>query len=203
MPYNISQWRQRMRHRTDMSTYVYHLTRKTDSMSVVDVLLKILKERKLIGSTTSSGFVIGQNPAVCFQDVPLSSLCQNTLYEEMYRKELGGKVRYQPVGLGFTKKNIFHKGGRPVIYEASVIAKRILPEDEWWRIVNFHIGDANNMQDWTHEREWRVKGDMTFQLYEATVLLTKGEQYREFMEKADKEILSSISGVVVLDPVLS
>ncbi|WP_339267710.1 DUF2971 domain-containing protein [Paenibacillus sp. FSL W8-0187] len=192
-----------MRHRSDMSTYVFHLTKKTKTMSASEVLLKILNDKKLIGSTTDSGFIVGDSPAVCFQDVPVHALCQNTLYEQNYREDLGGKIRYQPVGIGFKKKTIFHKGGRPVIYESSIKAKKFLPEEEWWRIVDFHLGNAENITDWTHEREWRVKGDMTFKLSDVVVLLSKGTSYKRFMKNANSQLLEEIDGIVVLDPVLS
>ena len=49
--------------------------------------------------------------------------------------------------------------GRPVIYDKTISAKKYLPENEWWRIVNLDLSDEDRFIDWTHEREWRVPND--------------------------------------------
>ncbi len=64
----------------------------------------------------------------------------------------------------FDKTYIYKKGGRPVIYDKTEEAKKYLTEDKWWRIVNLDLSDSNNIIDWTHEREWRVLNELTFEL---------------------------------------
>lgn len=203
MPYTIDDWKERVRYRSDLSSYLFHLTKENDENSAIDVLIKILSEKKLIGSDVEKGFIVGNNPAVCFQDVPLYSLCQNTFHEKKYREKLGGKIRYRPIGLGFKKNYIFNKGGRPVIYERTIKAKEFLPEDQWWRIVNIDLGNAKSIIDWSHEKEWRVKGDMNFNLSETYVILVNKKAYKKFVNKVEPTIIKEIAGIIVLDPILT
>lgn len=201
--YNKDKWLKRLRQRSDISGYITHFTKEQKSLSVIDVLVKILNERKIIGSTTDSGFIIGSNKAVCFQDAPLYGLSQNLLHEQYNRPELGSKVRYKPCGLAFSKIYAFKKGARPVIYEQKSIAKKVLPESDWWRIVNFDLNDEDNIIDWTHEREWRIKGDFDFEIEETFVYLVNNNMYKLFLKKAGGDLIKQIKGIVVLDPVLS
>ncbi len=61
-----------MSDRQDLSSSLVHLTRGAtvdgNELTPVDVLLKILRERTIVGSTTDSGFIRGSRRAVCFQD---------------------------------------------------------------------------------------------------------------------------------------
>lgn len=203
MPYTSEQWKKRVSSRTDMTSYLTHLTRPNETLSSVEVLLKILKERKIIGSSTDSGFIVGKNRAVCFQDVPFNSLAQNIYLEEKNREQFGGKIRYEAVGLAFRKPYLFRLGARPVIYEQTSVAKTLLSSDEeYWRIVNFDLRDGNNIIDWTHEREWRMKEDLEFELQRATVILPSSKSYKKFIEKSSKELLDQIEGIVYMQPIL-
>jgi hypothetical protein len=115
MGYSVENWRKRLAERSDLSASIVHLTRKSSEKSVIDQLLKILDEKKLIGSTTDSGFIVGSTPAVCFQDAPLHSITQNIWFEQKYRKEnSGSKIRYLGTGLAFNKRYAYQKGARPV-----------------------------------------------------------------------------------------
>lgn len=204
MSYTLDDWIERLRNRSDMSGYLYHLTKSNGDKDAMNILIKILNERKLIGSTTSSGFIVGSDKAVCFQDTTTYGLSQNSFHEQNMRKEnKSSKVRYKPIGLAFNKKYVYDKGGRPVFYEKTDIAKKLLPQDEWWRIVNFDLSDKNNLIDWTHEREWRVKGDFKFDLEHAYVILVSNKSYKNFITTLDDSILKNLGGVVVLDPVLT
>ncbi|MEC0181726.1 DUF2971 domain-containing protein [Paenibacillus peoriae] len=203
MAYTSKEWLNRIRSRTDMSSYLFHLTKSNDFLDGKDVLLKILQEKTLIGSK-NSGYIIGKNKAVCFQDVPPYSLSQNCFHEQQIRKlNSWSKIRYKPIGLAFPKHYVYQKGGRPVIYDESSLAKEYLPEEEWWRIVDFDLTDKSKITDWTHEREWRVKGDFTFDLSKAVILLPTSKNYKEFLDRAPDSLLKGIAGVVLLDPVLS
>lgn len=201
--YNIEKWRKRIKERSDITAHLTHLTKsELPIFDDVDTLIKILRERKITGSTTDKGFIIGDNPAVCFQEAPLYGVCQNVYHEQQNRKELGGKSRYHAVGLSFRKDYVFNHGGRPVLYEKTELAKQMLPRDEWWRIVNFNLENQDKIIDWTHEREWRIKGDFTFDITEAYALLINHHHYRYFIEHAGEEILSSLKGIIVLQSVL-
>ena len=69
MAYNLKKWRARIAQRSDMSTSLVHLTRENENNSVSDVLCKILMDKNIIGSSTSSGFICGNDVAVCFQEM--------------------------------------------------------------------------------------------------------------------------------------
>lgn len=204
MAYTVDEWSRRLQYRSDLSGYLYHLTKPvTDNMgktimSATEVLIKIIKERKLIGSSTEKGFIIGKRKAVCFQDTPIHSLTQNTVHERAFRKELGGKVRYVSVGLAFPKSYIFQQGGRPVLYESTDKAKQILQDTDWWRIVNFNLSDKNNIVDWTHEREWRIPVDesFNFDLTKATIVIPSKVAYVRLLESVPVEDLKSVLGIV-------
>lgn len=203
MAYTYEEWNRRVKSRTDLSGFLYHLTKaeKDESgnttLKAIDRLLKIISERKLIGSSTESGFITGKRRAVCFQDTPINSLMENIVHERDFREKLGGKIRYVSIGLAFPKPYIFQSGGRPVFYESKEIAKRILPEEEWWRIVDYNLMDKNNLVDWTHEREWRLPTDeFIFDLSKATVILPNQEVFSEFMDKISREDLKKIQGIV-------
>lgn len=207
MPYTSKEWTNRMKHRTDLSGYLYHLTKPiTEGDEVhtkaIDVLLKIIKDRKLLGSSTQSGFIIGNQKAICFQDAPIQSIAQNLAHEKEHRETLGGKIRYTDVGLAFSKPHIFKMGGRPVFYEKKAIAKSVLPKSEWWRIVNYDLSDKNCMIDWTHEREWRVPGDtLEFNLSNVIVILQNQAMFKYFIENMEKEDLEQLKGIISLHPV--
>lgn len=192
----------RHRHRSDISLHITHLTKESVDLSVLQVLKKILTEKKITGSN-QNGFVIGNSRAVCFQDIPLYGVCQNSFHEQVNRAELGGVLRYRPIGLTFEKEYIFSKGARPVLYEQKNIAKEILPENEWWRIVNYDLSNQNAIIDWTHEREWRIKNDFEFDINEAIIIMPRGNNYAELKEKFGDEILNQIKGITMLDPILT
>lgn len=82
MGYCIKDWKRRLAERIDMCSFIVHLTHETKESTVEDVLYKILSERIILGSTTTSGFICGNTKAVCFQDTPLTSICRNVFYEQ-------------------------------------------------------------------------------------------------------------------------
>lgn len=153
-------WQERIFHRSDMTIGLVHLTKRTEDKSALEVLVKILKDKKL---KAGKGFVCGKNKVVCFQDVPLHSISENIFYEQQVREEMKCSVRYEPCGLRFSKVKIYKAGGRPVVYELTSMAKKLFVEDEHWRIVCLNLSDLDNIIDWTHEREWRIKGDFSFE----------------------------------------
>lgn len=77
-----------------------------------------------------------------------------------------------------------------------------MPKEEWWRIVSYNLDDKENIVDWTHEREWRVKGDFEFELSWVYILLGTTAAYKEFKEKADGEIMNNIAGITAIAPMV-
>ena len=168
---NFDEWRERYKNRNDISSRLTHLTKGDTLEEAFANLIKILEDKTLIGSTTSSGFIVGNRPAVCLQEAPLEAIAENLKYEMKLRIETKSKIRYLAFGIRFGKGFVFHKGGRPVIYDEKEKLKEILPQNEYWRIVNYDIKNINNMIDWSHEREWRVPGELEFDYKDIEVIV--------------------------------
>lgn len=201
----FNEWRERYKNRNDISSRLTHLTKGSTLEEAFKTLLKILQMKKIIGSTTETGFIIGNRSAVCFQEAPLNAIAENLQYENELRDKTNSKVRYNPFGLRFNKIWIYKKGGRPVIYEEKELMKSLLPEDEHWRIVNYNLKDRQYIIDWTHEREWRVPGDVCFEYKDIEILLPSNKYYKEFIKyciQNDKlDMLQEINGIVVLNTI--
>lgn len=206
---NVKDWGKRISRRSDISMGLVHLTKGNDKLNSFQVLMKILKEQKLIGSTNQTingvprGFICGNEPVVCFQDVPLFSLSENILLEQqMHSDAPTAPIRYTAFGLRFDKRYIFQKGGRPVIYEKTEVAKKFLPNDEYWRIVKLDLDNVDNIIDWTYEREWRIKGDFSFDLNEVEILLSDQDSVNKFYKYCEKEdmlhIFKEIKSIITL-----
>ena len=99
MAYNIDTHYKRVALRPDLTTYVTHLTRarpmrKANRFGIMhpvrgeveatalDVLMEMLESRRINGSGTS-GYVIGNRKAACFQDTPIHSLGQMFWQEKL------------------------------------------------------------------------------------------------------------------------
>ncbi|HCM1502558.1 TPA: hypothetical protein N2941_004407 [Vibrio parahaemolyticus] len=205
MAYTKRDWKRRYSERSDLSTSLVHLTKRTKRLSSVKIMHKILKEKKLVGSTTDSGFIVGSNRAVCFQDAPVHAICQNCWFEQKLRESDDTvKVRYQPSGFLFHKQLVFKSGGRPAIYDRTSDAKQYLPESEWWRIVNLNLNNDSQFVDWTHEREWRVKNEFNFELSDVTLLFATGSTYKSFIKYCDElntPFYKEVAGVIVTEEV--
>lgn len=183
------------------------------NLRAVDTLIKILKDGTINGSTTQSGYIVGDRTAACFQELPLEAIKQNVeIEEEILKHSRIPKVRYCGVGLSFDRFYIYDQGGRPVIYEETEVAKELLNynEEEYWRIVNLklewndpYIEDLfpksgpiktkdleTTIFDWTHEREWRVPDSFYFDLdrdftlnKHIYIILKDRETYEYFLQK--------------------
>lgn len=166
----------------------------------LEKLIQILEDSVLRGSTTNSGFIVGDKSAVCFHSAPLPSIFENLKYEAAYRRANKiKKVRYSPWGLMFMKPTIFKAGGRPVFYEETEVAKKLLPPDEWWRIVKLDLSNKKAVVDWTHEREWRIPGDFEFKFEDCVVVVPDIKWMSRFKERAKKsksDIAARLRGIV-------
>lgn len=142
------------------------------------------------------------NGAVCLQEAPLTAIAENLQYEEKLRKEENHKVRYLGFGIRFQKNFIYKKNGRPVIYDETNRVKEYLPENEWWRIVKLDLSNKEHIIDWTHEREWRVPGELCFEYSQCEIIVPNSKYYKKFVKyclgKNREDILLKIRGVVVM-----
>ena len=197
---NKIEWQKRITRRSDFTCGIVHLTKPADGLNGFNILMKILREKVLIAST--KGYICGYDPVVCFQDVPLQSLSENVYYEQDLAHDNGEDLRYSAFGLRFLKTDIYRDGGRPVIYDNSSDAKSFLPNEQYWRIVCFDLNNDKNMIDWTHEREWRIKGDYHFEWNQVEVLLSNETSFDKFYEYCIQnemtDMLKEIKGVIQL-----
>jgi hypothetical protein len=188
---------------------VTHLTKPSDlsikdedilNIESVKNLIKILEEKEIKGSNTKSGYIIGNRKAVCFQDAPMYGIIQNVEFEkEMRKKGKSKKVRYSGNGLAFSKYYAYDKGSRPVLYEKTSTAKKILHDEEHWRIVNLEISTLTGKNiDWMHEREWRVPENFKIDYKLTHVILYNKESYDYFMENCDPKIIKEVHGITVI-----
>lgn len=206
------EWKQRIARRSDMTCNLVHLTKDgiVDGKEVeaIDILIKILKEKKIVGSTTESGFIVGSKRAVCFQESPLHSLAENVYFEKnLFENGKSSKERYSAIGLLFDKPLVYKAGGRPVIYDKTSEAKEYLPDEQWWRIVNFDLSNDENFIDWTHEREWRVPEEFTFNLEDVTIVVGQlnAKLFSILIKKFEeaKIDINEIRGIIPLSQILA
>ena len=152
-----------MASREDISPDVIHLTRANPELglSAMQVLQKMVREGfitptfapRRYGARAEERHVIkGKHPAVCFTEQPLGTL-PATLRILAWL--------YEPYGLIFDKRYVYHLGGRPVIYgddDAFAALPRSL--EYLWSFFDPNRRDAQGKLspvDWTHEREWRFR----------------------------------------------
>jgi hypothetical protein len=162
--------------RIDLSHYLVHFTKASESGDAYSVLKKILRERRIIGS---SKFRRGGQKCVCFTEAPLGSLEHGLINSRDFS-------RYAPFGIQFSKEQIFALGGRPVIYQPES-EFLLLPETLAWRHVRFELR-ASGIVDFTWEREWRLPcEEMPFRERDVTVVLPDEAYQRRFVEEMERE----------------
>lgn len=147
-----------------------HFTRASSRASAMDNLLAILSARVI---RASSRMVHGKTKVVCLFDAPLAEL--GAVLTPRNRR------RYEPFGIAVDKRYAFAQGARPVIYMPLAEASAILKMEEMWRVVNIDIR-RDPPVDWTHEREWRVRGDLALRPERCVVLV---ESWRDVEEIYD------------------
>lgn len=158
--------------RPDQSFYLAHFTKngkdyepgtitdplENDKMSARDRLISILKDKRIKSSTVSWT----AQKVVCFTECPWGSLLQHARV-------------YSPYGIGFTKKLVYSRGGNPVFY----VNPNLFNIERWNPSVypfitpfvpRYASNKIKNQRpfngkyiDYSHEREWRVAKDFSFQ----------------------------------------
>lgn len=177
--------------RPDQSFFLAHFTKNgkdytgdivenpsISEMSAFQRLVNILTERKIVACNLPwTG-----KKAVCFTECPWSSLIRHA------------KI-YSPYGVGFTKKLVYSRNGNPVIYANP----KMFSEQKWDKDVypfvtpfvpSYASETVKNSKpfcgkpvDYTHEREWRVVKDFTFQYnYISFVILDRYSDLKNIPE---------------------
>ena len=205
MRVNQDIWRGRITYRSDLVARLTHLTGRTaeNDDEAFSLLWKILMEKKLLASN-ANGYIIGNTEAVCFQEVPLSPLAENLLFEDRIKRS---EKSYSWFGIRINKGCFFIKGGMPVIYGDKEELKKALPPTMYWRIVNLNLNDSNSIIDWTQEREWRYPGDFSFEWSDIEVVLKNHDYFNKFINLCfvhkQENMLKQINGIITLDSVIS
>ena len=130
--------------RDDLSDKLVHLTRGDTDQIAADAFQSILQEKRLRGGI---GDIKGQYCCVCFSEAPVSKL------GSILSTPAAHGVRYKSFGIMVSKRWLFEKGGRPVIYQPKNEFD-LLPEVLRYRHVTF---EPDKNIDFTWEREWRIR----------------------------------------------
>lgn len=162
--------------RPDLSPHLIHFTKAAGSLDAFEMLLKIIGEKTLRGS---SGFVKGGATCISFTDAPFEILTEGLANPY-------GETRYSGFGLRFHKARIFQLGGRPVIYQPDH-EYHMLPPALRWRHVRFEPLTEPPI-DWTWEREWRLPLEaLTFTDKEIEVVVPDSESAERFVREIERE----------------
>jgi hypothetical protein len=142
-----------------------------------------MKTGKVLGSTPSTGFIKGLNPAACFMDVPFFAL-KYILNKEDADPQ---RPRYEAFGIVVTKKRAYTKGCRPVLYLSNDELEQLkIPQKEQWRVVRFEVS-GDGWISWLHEREWRCKGDFKLSRKFTAVLVKNQKFAMKLQERLSRE----------------
>jgi len=161
--------------RRDITNSLIHMTGDRESqggLCAEEALCSIIKD-KVIRSSELSGFIRDGHNATCFTEMPLSSL------KVFVDTHFGGK-RFSYYGVVMSRRSGWDGGARPVIYLPKHEAAWI-PREETWRHVTLEHGSI----DWTHEREWRCKGDFMLGRYSVYIIVPDQEAEQRIRKKID------------------
>ena len=189
--------------RRDVGDLLFHFTRSTEPNrgsvptgevqtknkrgSASSVLKKILYEEKLLGS---SRWTYGEN-IVCFTEAPIQEF--NSIFSLVsIASSHEERPRYEPYGVAVSKKWLFEKGGRPVIYDHPNGLSGY-PESLRYRFVPYDPTEGN---DFTWEREWRIKtGELKLDpMHTLVVVPTSDEAFEIVYEYANIEADYDVEG---------
>lgn len=141
---------EKARSRTDLSDYVIHLTKGDESF---EILGKIIKDLEILPSKQLAITVYEPEGAACFYDCPIEIIKDVIQSSPSNRK---------PHGIMVPKTEFWDMGGRPAIYTDLNKAEErtsVWPKSQAFRLINTNLCRTPDPIDWTHEREWRVKGE--------------------------------------------
>lgn len=134
-----------IKQRTDMSEYLFHFTSESRFWSILEA--GYLKATYAPRGGIMRPTIYGPYPAACFSEMPISNFFQS-LIESRYWQSRWFIV--------LPKQVLYKYGGRPVLYGDLSFKDRLQPEDKYL----FSHFNPNELTDWSHEREWRVKPDI-------------------------------------------
>ena len=158
--------------RPDISKSLIHLVRDKNGLSTENIFDKIISEKTIVGSNEN---IRGKFRCICFSETPISAIGQIIAIKDT-------DFHYGSYGFMFSKKYLFDKGARPVIYQPDS-DYHLLPESLQYRHVRFDIDKT----DWTWEREWRLRTDeLNLDPESVTLIIPSRDKIEEYKEKAFK-----------------
>jgi hypothetical protein len=133
-----------------------------------ETMQRILSSSKLLAKSPSQKDQLP--PCVCLSECTLPGLISHC-------------ERYGRFGLVFSKSDVYRAGGRPCLYvaeeEYAAVAaigrgkSPLTPEGRLFALANVYVPPRaqNKVQDFTHEREWRLFCDLDLQSTRIVTLL--------------------------------
>jgi hypothetical protein len=183
-----------MPNRPDISDSVIHFTKAATYEAALEVLLTIIGEGRLAGGT---GMIRGGYRCVCFTEAPLPAVATGLINADAF-------TRYAPFGLMFSKRWLYERGGRPVIYQSDAEFHQ-LPEEARWRHVRYEPSAVPPV-DFTWEREWRVQCDDIHFSANEIALVVPDQEWKDFVfgiwdsqQQLQVEVYSSVLDHLVLE----
>ena len=134
--------------------------------TAIDRLVNILKTRTIHSSPMP---LAGDASAVCFTECVWEGLVKQV-------------TRYSPYGVVFSKKAVFEKGGGPALYlRGDILQQELdhLPASLKAFVVPFDpdgLIQPGIIQDWIHEREWRLPAAFAFDYADIKYVLVESIQ---------------------------
>lgn len=180
--------------RPDFSNYLIHFTKNSAPVgrgksnpafslkgkSAEQRLMGILESKIILASDMPW---TGQCSAVCFTECVWGSLFAHA-------------KRYSEFGIGFTKEFVFKQGGNPVFY----VRPSLFNGQQWVEpLKGFttpfapkygkeRMGDSGNKTiDYSHEREWRVLHNVTFEYSDIAFIILPAPAYQSTMPTAAQQ----------------
>ena len=190
--------------RNDVSRFVIHLTRDDradfeDGATASDNFSAIIKSRRIrairphcLHSDRIPERYADRCSVCCFTEAPLSEVHLIT------RPIPGRRIRLSPYGIVFTREFLVSKGAQPALYVNSYGGNLWLREavdkifdlgvkgnfkvGTLWRLVPF-LNAMHEGYDFTWEREWRLRGDLSFKPEDVVCVILPEKNEEEWKSK--------------------
>lgn len=133
-----------MTYRPDISNNLVHFTKGVDFEDAFKNLWSIISSEIIFGSVN---FIKGKHKCVCFSEVPIDLIPSGLVNNDNFS-------RYSTLGILVSKKWLFSKGGRPVIYQLEEQYYDLCDRNNWRHVTYNPLLEAPI--DFTWEREWRI-----------------------------------------------
>jgi hypothetical protein len=218
------------RKRDDISPFLVHLTRASESCSAIENLVSILKSKKIearnphclvarkFDSMNFNRHLQKKFNTVCLTETPLHQI------SKLIADIPGRRIKLEPYGLVFKRSEILDRGGSPAIYinaDGTNLAAYMLEEfnntfssfcsygelqdsesypDE---IIHYYalVNIMAKRHDFSWEREWRVCGDFKFKYHDLIAVIA--DEREDFLDLCQQKLRPWNLGYIQRIPVSS